>query len=352
MRHSYHLALSLAFAVALTLSSVQLDAQSAARVALVEQVTSASCGPCASQNPAFRTLLNNNLENVAIIKYQRGGGGYLDPMWSFNPTQVDSRITGYYGTYSFPQAWINGTYYGSPNMINQADIDDEMSSPAWWDIDISQALNEAQDELSVSVNFKALRDFQESTDAYLRGFVVVIEDEVNYSSPPGYNSEKNFYWVMRKMLTGTSGAIMGKQLEGEETAFDFTYHIDLSKIDPSRLRVIAFVQTLTTKEVHQAAAYRESLPSGVDQMVLGDLSLQPTLVDQMITLSFSLTEAQTLRTEIYDLQGRLVEDLGRNQYASGTHQQTFVLGDYPAGTYFAVIRGQSESRMARFVVAQ
>ena len=352
MRHSYHLALSLAFAVALTLSSVQLDAQSAARVALVEQVTSASCGPCASQNPAFRTLLNNNLENVAIIKYQRGGGGYLDPMWSFNPTQVDSRITGYYGTYSFPQAWINGTYYGSPNMINQADIDDEMSSPAWWDIDISQALNEAQDELSVSVNFKALRDFQESTDAYLRGFVVVIEDEVNYSSPPGYNSEKNFYWVMRKMLTGTSGAIMGKQLEGEETAFDFTYPIDLSKIDPSRLRVIAFVQTLTTKEVHQAATYRESLPSGVDQMVLGDLSLQPTLVDQMITLSFSLTEAQTLRTEIYDLQGRLVEDLGRNQYASGTHQQTFVLGDYPAGTYFAMIRGQSESRMARFVVAQ
>ena len=46
---------------------------SAQRVILVEEVTSASCGPCASQNPAFDNLIGDNLDMVAIIKYQRGG---------------------------------------------------------------------------------------------------------------------------------------------------------------------------------------------------------------------------------------------------------------------------------------
>ncbi|MBI1193171.1 MAG: Omp28-related outer membrane protein [Bacteroidetes bacterium] len=337
----------------LALSSPALDAQSVARVALVEQVTSASCGPCASQNPAFRTLLNANTDNLAIIKYQRGGGGYLDPMWAFNPTQVDSRIGGFYGVYSFPQVWINGEYYGTPGTINQSKIDDELSEPAWWSLDISQELNETQDQLSVSVSFEALRDFQESSDNFLRAHVVVIEEEVNYTSPPGYNSERDFYWVMRNMLTGSSGSILGKQFEGDITTLDYTYDIDLSEIDPTRLKVVAFVQSMTTKEVHQAGLYREAAPSGLDQSsALGSLELSPTLVDRTLSLAFSLEQPETLALQVYDLNGRLVETLNNAWYTAGTHQQTYVLGDYAPGVYFAVIRSSNDSRTERFVVAR
>ncbi|GEM_PF-866354 len=344
---------SLLLVLILALSSPVLDAQSVARVALVEQVTSASCGPCASQNPAFRTLLNANSENLAIIKYQRGGGGYLDPMWAFNPTQVDSRITSFYGTFSFPQAWINGTYYGTPGGINQSTLDNELSEPAWWSLDITQELNVAQDELSVSVSFEALRDFQESSDNYLRAHIVVIEEEVNYTSPPGYNSERDFYWVMRNMLTGAGGSILGQQFEGDITTLDYTYPIDLAEIDPTRLKVVAFVQTMTTKEVHQAGLYREAAPSGLDQTsTLGSLELSPTLVDQTLSLSFSLEQPETLTLQVYDLNGRLVETLNNAWYTAGTHQQTYVLGDYASGVYFAVIRSNNDSQTERFVVAR
>jgi hypothetical protein len=330
-----------------------LNAQSVARVALVEQVTSASCGPCAAQNPAFRTLLNANADNLAIIKYQRGGGGYLDPMWEFNPTQVDSRITGFYGSFSFPQVWVNGSYYGVPNSISQSDLDSELSEPAWWNLDISQELNESQDQLTVTVSFEALRDFQESSDNYLRAHVVVIEEAVNYLVPPGYNSETDFYWVMRNMLSGASGAILGKQFEGDVTTLDYTYDIDLSEIDPTRLKVVAFVQTMTTKEVHQAGLYREAAPSGLEETSnLNGFSLSPSLVDQTLSFSFNLEQAETLQLQVYDLNGRLVETLNNAFYTPGSHQQTYVLADYAPGVYFAVIRSNNDSRTERFVVAR
>lgn len=145
-----------------------INAQSTERAALIEQVTSASCGPCASQNPAFDALLNNNMDDIAVIKYQRGGGSYVDPMWEFNPSQVDSRITGYYSTFSFPQVWINGEYNNTPSTVSQSTIDNALSEPAWWDIEISQELTAAKDSLKVDVTLTALKDFLDPTDNHLR----------------------------------------------------------------------------------------------------------------------------------------------------------------------------------------
>ncbi len=335
----------------LQLVSPELRAQSVDRIVLVEQVASASCGPCAAANPAFKTLLESNLENVAIIKYQRGGGGYVDPMWSFNPSQVDSRISGFYGVSGFPHAWMNGTYYGSPNSINQSKINDELSEPAWWDIDIEQSLNEAGDELAVSVTFTALRDFQESADSFLSAYVVVTEDEVNYATPPGYNGELDFYWVMRNMLTGSNGSLLDQQVEGQTTTLNYTYAIDEAMLNPERLRVVAFVQTMTTGEVHQAGVYREAEPSAIQEINLSPLTLQPTITDQLLSLSFSLLKPETLSLEIYNIRGQLREELSRESYSPGFHQQSFVLGDLAPGVYFAVLRGGSESRTARFIIA-
>ncbi len=345
--HTLFLVLVLVFAAS------SLKAQPAARIALVEQVTSASCNPCAAQNPAFKSLLENNLDHVAIIKYQRGGGGYLDPMWSFNPTQVDSRITSFYGTFSFPQAWINGTYYGTPGSISQATINSELSEPAWWDIAIDQQLSESGDELSVKVDFTALRDFQESSDLHLRAYVVIIEDEVNYPSPPGYNNERDFYWVMRYMLGGSNGALLGQQISGEQSTFEYTYNIDQSVINPERLRVVAFVQGLTTKEVHQAALYREETPSGIPVLSsLSELSVQPSLTSNLLNLSFSLLQPESLQIAVYDINGRLVETLGSEQYSAGAHSRSFVLADYASGVYFAALRSDRDSRIARFTVVR
>lgn len=39
------------------------------RMLLAEGFTSSTCGPCASQNPAFDALLHNNMDKITSIKY-------------------------------------------------------------------------------------------------------------------------------------------------------------------------------------------------------------------------------------------------------------------------------------------
>ena len=343
---------TLLLAGALLLVQPNLSAQSVDRVALIEEVTSASCGPCEAQNPAFRALLDANLDNVAVIRYQRGGGSYVDPMWSFNPSQVDYRIASYYGTFSFPQTWTNGEYTGTPSTVNQTAIDAAFADPAWWDIAISQEYDASTKEMVVDVTFTALRDMLESTDNYLRAHVVLVEDEINYTSPPGYNNEKDFYSVMRTMYPGGTGINLGQQTTGQEEIVSFRYAVDESVIDPSRLTTVAFVQTLTTQDVHQAAIYRESTPSGIENPVLSDFSLSPTLADQLITLSFSLLDASEARIDLYDINGRLVETLLQENLPAGNQQRSFVLPALAAGTYMSVLRAGDEQRIARFVVAR
>lgn len=45
------------------------------RLVLVEHFTQASCGPCASQNPALKAVLDANQGKVVALKYQTSWPG-------------------------------------------------------------------------------------------------------------------------------------------------------------------------------------------------------------------------------------------------------------------------------------
>ena len=111
-----------------TLGWSSLHAQ-ATRLVLAEEFTQASCGPCASQNPAFNTLLQQNPTKIIDIKYQTSFPG-VDPMNAHNPNEVASRRS-YYGVNGVPHALIDGTsvtndcnaYAGAPACLDQSEID-------------------------------------------------------------------------------------------------------------------------------------------------------------------------------------------------------------------------------------
>ena len=62
------------------------------RLTLLEEFTQASCGPCASQNPALNTLLNANTTKAISIKYQTSWPG-VDPMNAQTQAEVGPRVT-------------------------------------------------------------------------------------------------------------------------------------------------------------------------------------------------------------------------------------------------------------------
>ena len=85
--------------------AVAVNAQSQ-RLVLAEEFTQASCGPCASQNPAFNTLIAANSTKIITIKYQTSWPG-VDPMNAQNPTQVQTRVN-YYAVSGVPDGEIGG----------------------------------------------------------------------------------------------------------------------------------------------------------------------------------------------------------------------------------------------------
>jgi hypothetical protein len=76
---------------------------------------------------------------------------------------------------------------------------------------------------------------------------VVVESEIEFSSPPGGNGETKFYHVMRSMLPSSDGEVI--------ESFDKMYErsvICKPVWNKEKLHVIAFIQNKTTREVFQA----------------------------------------------------------------------------------------------------
>src|SRR5687768_14774096 len=88
-----------------------------AKFVLLEEFTQASCGPCASQNPGFKTtILDPNPDKVRLVAYHTSWPG-TDPMNAYNPTDVQTRVT-YYTVTGVPNVRMMGNQAaGSPASI-------------------------------------------------------------------------------------------------------------------------------------------------------------------------------------------------------------------------------------------
>jgi hypothetical protein len=225
------------------------------RMVLFEEFTQASCGPCASQNPAFNELLDENLDKATSIKYQVWWPGY-DPMYEHNTTDVDNRVA-YYGVTGVPNAIMDGVevandcgyYDGAPACVDQTDIDNQYAVESPFFIELSHTV--ANDYGSVDVEmYIASDDFHEGD--YVAN-IAVVERAILFETAPGSNGETEFFNVMKKMLPTANGTDIADSW-GPGDALTIMESWDFANVyDPSEIAVVAFIQDNTTKEIIQAA---------------------------------------------------------------------------------------------------
>lgn len=254
--------------LALACAPIFLLAQ-AQRTVLVEHFTNASCAPCASQNPAFNALIRANSDKVISIKYQAPFPGF-DPMNQQNPGEVDTRGD-YYGLSGVPTAWMDGFtgddsygggigdwdvagggYEGGPYGHNQAVFDYAADQATPISMVLTHELNEDVTELTVNVAItnESAEDFV-MADGRLH--VVLVERDIVFPAPPGNNGEFEFEDVMRKMYPNAQGTNMTTIAPGETWEMTITGAIPSYIYGLNEMRVIAFVQDNTSKEVWQTA---------------------------------------------------------------------------------------------------
>lgn len=238
------------YTLSLLLFSLPLLLAQVPKKILIEETTQASCPPCATYNPAFDALMQANTDNVVVMKYQVWWPGY-DPMYEENTPDVDARV-GYLIPNAAPNIYINGGNFESITSINQARIDAMATQMSPISINIEHELNDAEGTVDVTVTLKneSSDDFPANT---YRLITVLQEDEIHFNAPPGTNGEREFLWVMRKMLPSADGTpITEGMAAGESLTYTFSQPLPWYTKDLEYIGVTAWVENPQTREVVQA----------------------------------------------------------------------------------------------------
>lgn len=222
------------------------------RMVLAEEFTNASCGPCASQNPAFDALLAANEDIITSIKYHTSWPG-TDPMYTHNPQQSGVRV-GYYNVSGVPYCLIDGepptggSYTGAPSNVNQSKINAAAAIPSPFTIQYHHELSADEDSIYMTMLIEATDD----VGGYLVAHMVVIEKHIHFTYPPGSNGEKDFYNVMKWMIPSADGTDLPDFESGDYLILEGAWEL-ANVYDIDELGAVGFVQNNTSKDVHQAA---------------------------------------------------------------------------------------------------
>ena len=251
----------------LMLFSLKANAQND-RILLFECFTNASCGPCASQNPALDALINANADRIAAIKYHMNWPGANDPMYVHNPADNNARRS-VYNINSVPHTVVDGTRYSNmPSGLNQNTVNQ------WLTIEspIEMRLTYEVDEVANTITVHVMGRVSEAISGTIKLYVGVIEREIHYSTPPGSNGERDFYAVMKKLLPSSSGITLPSTQTGSYFAYSFTWEL-ANVYNNDQLDAIAWVQNQDTRVVYQACKSSQNFePFYANEAAVSDIS--------------------------------------------------------------------------------
>ncbi len=240
------------------------------RTVLLEHFTQASCGPCATFNPAVENYLNTTTHDMISVKYQASFPG-VDPMYTFSKAFVDNRQS-YYGVNTVPRSVVDGNIHnGAPisssSGWNESTIAGRSAVTSPFTITMDYGVRQGFDSIGVTMTIEATQAY---TGSFLQAHVVIVEKEISFCQPPGNNGETDFYYVMKRMLPSANGtSIPATWTAGQTEVINLSW-MNSSAYNPSQFAVIGFIQENNGKEILQAGIKEDyTSPHSVEAMNLG-----------------------------------------------------------------------------------
>ncbi|MEY2972184.1 MAG: hypothetical protein RL738_1025 [Bacteroidota bacterium] len=310
------------------------------RLVLVEHFTQASCGPCASQNPALKVLLDANPTKVVALKYQVSWPGY-DPMYLANPTEVDARVQ-YYGVTGVPNSVMDGSGPGSPGtIVTQSTIDNRYNTAAPLNLTASHQWTPGYDSIQIGIFIANAGTSTVSSGAAgsLKLHVAIVEEEINYPSAPGSNGETSFYQVMRKMVPNQSGTTLADTwTAGQTQMLSFKVAAPAYLANLNEVAIVAFIQDNQGKAVLNAARTTPQVVTGLPDLGVTNFTAATAglcngTTTPTMTIKNEGSIAITSATASYSINGGtpVTQSWTGNLAAGATATVTFPQTTLPAG---------------------
>jgi hypothetical protein len=241
------------------------------RFVLLEGFTSSTCLPCLQgnrnlQNVLIQNAATDNFGRYVLVKYQMDWPGMGDPYFTHEAQTKKS----YYAVGTVPMLQYDGKYSANTSNFSHNALIARQNTPANVEILIDFTLNGKT--INAEVTVKPLVNIEGDN---LKLFVAIIEKKTTKNKKN--NGESEFSNVMKKFMPDAAGTSLGNlsantpvtksfswtfkgdyRLPVDATPSNIINHdIEHSVENFENLRVAAWVQNMTTREVYNAGIYRK-----------------------------------------------------------------------------------------------
>jgi hypothetical protein len=224
------------------------------KVVLLEGFSNVSCIGCPAMAATLHDVMSTSgygLDRVLLLKYSVNWPQPSDPHYLANPGDNSARLSVYQSQIlGVPVLFADGvrahegTALPPDSGTLRALIDALTQVDPGFGISIDAVLNAAA--VAATVTLTAIRSVD---DPDARLLVALVENPIQYVSPPGNQGETEFHWIMRDLATAPGLPLpLAAGVPAE-------FVVQLTRNDAwvaARLGVVAFVQNVQTRAVLQA----------------------------------------------------------------------------------------------------
>ncbi len=305
---------------------------------LVEYFTNASCPSCAAYTPGLEQSIKNEEDFVIGLSYHTSWPG-TDPMQtSVNIPDIQTRVN-FYGVHSVPSAIVDGTI-STDQLVNQSECPFAVKTSKDTAVIIENPVSFLNgNNLNCSATFIAKKNLS----GYIRVYIAVVEKQINFTNPPGANGQKSFDWVMKKMLPNANGTALPSIMKnGYSKTITGSWTLTGTIYNRNQLRIIFFVQNITTKEVLWTSMVSNTV--GIQEHNnINFAEIFPNPIKDKANISFNLDKPENIKIIISDMLGHMVitKDLGL--VSVGKNNYKIDIGNIKSGIYIVEINSGKES---------
>lgn len=314
-------------------AQVQVQEDSLRRYVVEECFTSSTCVPCVAGNANVESINRRNVGKQVVIKYQQNfPAPGNDPYYTVESGQRRS----FYGINAIPYMTLDGGWNQNSQSLTAGVLNQFHAVPVSMRIKGTYSLTQGHNVAATAT----IRPFQAYGAGQLVAHMVITERRTVRNVRT--NGETEFFQVMKKMLPNQNGTPLPALAAGQaytlSQAFDVntlpTSPVDQSVEHFDSLRVVVFVQDLSTKVIYQGAYMTLANPLATRNPQTGTaFQLAPNPATGRTTLFATLDRPETLRVEVLDVVGRKVLALAPQKLGIGAQQLPLDLSRQAAGLY-------------------
>ncbi len=239
---------------------------------LFEEFTSSTCAPCASfNNSVFNPFINQNGDNLTLIKYQMNWPGSGDPYY----TAEGGVRRQYYGVNAVPDLYVDGKKTGTTQAAVNAAFNATYGTFTY--VDIAATYEIQGNNVIIDASFIPYASYPN-----VKIQMAIVEEITTQNVAT--NGETEFHHVMMKMVPDANGT-SANLVPGETLNLKHTVNMSTTNVEEmDDLLLAIFIQENGTKAIHHSA-YAQAI--GASSTINLENNAVNVSVTQPIIINFS-----------------------------------------------------------------